>query len=428
MNCNPNTTWFQGLSNLFCSKDLLPLSSMTLEQQINAITRSVIIIFVIIMLFDTKCAIVFLVVSVIFIIILYYLQRSAMSTKEEQFENTPDPEDNSKNPKYQVPPKANVKYYYDYENQPKKPMFCDDKVEQLKTISINQRLAGKANPKTMIAPVVITPSHDENWRATNFSIKNNNNNNEQVQDWFQSGYVSMNDIGLSQPTRDIYSPDLETKEGYNGLRPAVRDNRPKKNQNMAFHQRNLNIQTIQPGVYYEPEEIEPVSSNIGITETRKQRFPFKKTDNGDIYYNEYNNNARFNPTFEKQTVGPEDIYDPRFTGYGTSYRSYYDDFVGQPRFYYDDVDAMRMPNYVVRSKVDHLGFSDQYGPMGDNYEVNNDEMREMVNQSFLDNSLSFRNDLQERLMRKRNSELAYIRQFPKRTSGQRMLGGMGFRG
>ena len=69
LTCNPNTTWFQGLSNLFCSKDLLPLSSMTLEQQINAITRSVIIIFVIIMIFDVKCAIVFLAVSIIFIIL-----------------------------------------------------------------------------------------------------------------------------------------------------------------------------------------------------------------------------------------------------------------------------------------------------------------------------------------------------------------------
>ena len=415
MSCNPNTTWFQGLSNLFCSKDLLPLSSMTLEQQINAITRSVIIIFVIIMLFDVKCAIVFFVVSVIFIIILYYLQRRVMTTKEEDFENIPDPEDNSKNPKYQVPPRPKVNYYYDYENQPKKPVFCDDKVEQqFNTMSINQKLAGKANPKTMIAPVVIAPSHDENWRATNFSIQNNNNNNEQVQDWFQSGYVSMN---------DIYSPDSEIKEGYNN-----KSHKPRKNQNMSFHQRNLNVQTIQPGVYYEPDELEPVSSNIGITETRKQKFPYKKSDNGDVYYNEYNNNARFNPPFVKQTVGPEDIYDPRFTGYGTSYRSYYDEFVGQPRFYYDDVDAMRMPNYVVRSKVDHLGFSDQYGPMDDNYGVNNDEMREMVNQSFLDNSLSFRNDLQERLMRKRNAEMAYLRQFPKRTNGQRMLGGMGFRG
>ena len=420
LTCNPNTTWFQGLSNLFCSKDLLPLSSMTLEQQINAITRSMMIIFVIIMLFDVKCAIVFIVVSIIFIILLYYLQRSAMSAKEESFENTvqekPDPEDNSKNPKYQVPPKPKVNYYYDYENQPKKPMFCDDKVDQYKTVSINQRLAGKANPKTMIAPVVIAPSHDENWRATNFSIKNNNNNREHVQELFESGYVPMDELDTV----------IEIEPVSEGFR-----NRPTRHKNMAFHQRNLNIQTIQPGVYYEPEEIEPISQNIGITEARKQRIPVKNVDNGDVYYNEYNNNARFQPNLEfdnKQTVGPEDIYDPRFTGYGTSYRSYYDEFIGQPRFYYDDINAMRMPNYVVRSKVDHLGFSEHYGPMDDNYGVNNDEMREMVNKSFLDNSLSFRNDLQERLMRKRNAELAYIRQFPKRTSGQRMLGGMGFRG
>ena len=417
LTCNPNTTWFQGLSNLFCSKDLLPLSSMTLEQQINAITRSVIIIYVIIMLFDIKCANVFIVVSVIFIIILYYLQRREMTTKE-QFENIPDPEDNSKNPKYQVPPKPVVKYC-EY-NRPKRPIFNDDKedtnkVDHFNTMSINQKLVGRANPKTMIAPVVITPSHDENWRASNFSTRNNNNNDEQVQDWFQSGYVSMNDIS---------SPNL-IKEGYTN---SGNNYIPRRQENMAFHQRNLNIQTIQPGVYYEPEEIEPISSNIGISEARRQKIPLKKYDDGDVYYKEYNNNSRFNREFEKRTVGPEDIYDPRFTGYGTSYRSYYDDFVGQPRFYYDDVDAMRMPNYVIRSKVDHLGFSDQYGPMNDNYCIDNDEMREMVNQSFLDNSLSFRNDLQERLMRKRNAELAHIRQFPKRTSGNRMLGGMGFRG
>ena len=412
LTCNPNTTWFQGLSNLFCSKDLLPLSSMTLEQQINAITRSVIIIFVIIMIFDVKCAIVFLTVSIIFIILLYYLQRSSMTTKEEPFENKPDPEDNSINPKYQVPPKPKVNYYYDYDNQPKKPFFCNDEVDQFKTISMNQRLAGKANPKTLIPPVVITPSHDDNWRATNLTIKNNNSNRESVKDLVASGYISVS---------DIIDPDQpQINEGYSL-------ERPQRKQKIAFLERNLNTQTIQPGVYYQPEELEPISKNMGITETQRQRVPVKSVDNGDIYYNEYNTSARFKKV-EESVVGPEDIYDPRFTGYGTSYRSYYDDFVGQPRFYYDDVNAMRMPNYVIRSKVDHLDFSDHYGPMDDNYGINNDEMREMVNQSFLDNSLSFRNDLQERLMRKRNAEMAYIRQFPKRTSGQRMLGGMGFRG
>jgi hypothetical protein len=329
-----------------------------------------------------------------------------MTTKEEQFENKPDPEDNSRNPKYQVPPKPKVNYYYDYDNQPAKTMFCDDKLDQFKTISINQKLAGKANPKTLIPPVVTIPSHDENWRATNLTI-NNNSNRESVKDLFASGYISM---------PDITDPDqVQPIEGYYSLERPIR-------------QRNLNTQTIQPGVYYEPEEIEPISKNMGITETQRQRVPVKTVDNGDIYYNEYNTDARFKKVEVENHPGPEDIYDPRFTGYGTSYRSYYDDFIGQPRFYYDDVDAMRMPNYVIRSKVDHLDFSDHYGPMDDNYGVNNDQMREIVNQSFLDNSLSFRNDLQERLMRKRNAELVYLRQFPKRTGGQRMLGGMGFRG
>ncbi|NDB87021.1 MAG: hypothetical protein EB127_30695, partial [Alphaproteobacteria bacterium] len=348
---------------------LLPLSSMTLEQQINAITRSVIIIFVIIMLFDVKCAIVFLVVSVIFIILLYYLQRNKMTTNEEPFENKPDPEDNSRNPKYQVPPKPKVNYYYDYDNQPEKTMFCDDKVsQQFKTTSFNQRLAGKANPKTLIPPVITMPSHDDNWRATNLTT-NNISNRESVKDLFASGYISM---------PEITDPDQiaeNSKEGYSIGR--------------SRRQGNLNTQTIQPGVYYNPEEIEPISKNMGITETQRQRVPIKEVDNGDIYYNEYNTDARFKKIEVQNSPGPEDIYDPRFTGYGTSYRSYYDEFVGQPRFYYDDVNAMRMPNYVIRSKVDHLDFSDHYGPMDDNYGVNNDEMREMVNQSFLDNSLSF---------------------------------------
>jgi hypothetical protein len=295
LTCNPNTTWFQGLSNLFCSKDLLPLSSMTLEEQINAITRCVIIIFVIIMLFDVKCAIVFLVVSIIFIILLYYLQRSSMSNKEEPFENTvidkPDPEDNSRNPKYQVPPKAKVNYSYDYENQPSKPMFCNDKVDQFNTISANQRLAGKPNPKTMIAPVSVIPSFDQCWRATNLTIENNNNNRESVQDWFQSGYMSMSDINEHNNSQQY--------EGYV----------PKKQQNMALLERNRNTQIIQPGVYYEPEEIEPINKNMGITETQRQRVPVKRVDNGDIYYNEYNTDARFKK-FEydnTQTVGPEDV-------------------------------------------------------------------------------------------------------------------------
>ena len=346
-----------------------------------------------------------------------------------------DIDDNSKNPKYQIPPKPKVNYIYsncDYELQAKnKNMFCDDGVNAFTRVSMNQNLAGKPNPKTLIPPVSVTPVFDSQWRATTMSnsfLKNNNR--DTVSDLYQSGYITMDEIENEEENNyESYQSNSATYKS-NTYQPKYNNKKEFNNMNNdnEFHKRNINTQTIQPSVYFNNEVMEPISSNIGITETKRGINSIKTVDdNGDIYYNEYNNDAKFKKTKEP-LVGPQDIYDPRFTGYGTSYRSYFDEFIGQPKYYYDDVDAMRMPNYLVRSKIDHLRYADQYGPMSDDYETNNDNMREMVNQSFLDNSLSFRNDLQERLMRKRNSELAYVRQFPKRTSGQRMMGGFGFRG
>ena len=37
--------------------------------------------------------------------------------------------------------------------------------------------------------------------------------------------------------------------------------------------------------------------------------------------------------------------------------------LGQTKFYYDDVDAIRMPNYITRSNIDHQPFADRYGPL-----------------------------------------------------------------
>ena len=79
----------------------------------------------------------------------------------------------------------------------------------------------------------------------------------------------------------------------------------------------------------------------------------------------------------------------------------------QPRFYYDDVNAVRMPNYLVRSKIDFLPYADSYGSVQKGSEfgnVHNPHIRSLVQDSWLRNSLEFRNDMTERLMRKVNSE------------------------
>ena len=128
-----------------------------------------------------------------------------------------------------------------------------------------------------------------------------------------------------------------------------------------------------------------------------------------------------NEEYEEIKPNYDNVYDPRFSGYGTSYRSYFEPVTGQSRFMYDDVNAIRMPNYVVRSKVDHLSYADSYGPVQEGSEfgnVHNPHMRYLVQDSWLRDSMSFRNDMTQLLMRKNNSEAWQKRQAPL---GQRSL-------
>ena len=116
-------------------------------------------------------------------------------------------------------------------------------------------------------------------------------------------------------------------------------------------------------------------------------------------------------------ITESDVYDPRFYGYGTSYRSYTDELTGQTRFYYDDINSIRMPNYVSRSNIDFAKYADTYGPLNNsnkNGNPNNSEIRALANDSFLRASLQQRTELQERLLRKRNNEMWQLRKYPVR--------------
>jgi hypothetical protein len=87
-----------------------------------------------------------------------------------------------------------------------------------------------------------------------------------------------------------------------------------------------------------------------------------------------------------------------------------------------------MPNYITRSNIDTQPFADHYGPLQPgcgNGNTKNSEIRELANNAFLENSLTFRTEMQERLMRKANANAWQKRSAPIRTGGQRMLGGMG---
>lgn len=104
------------------------------------------------------------------------------------------------------------------------------------------------------------------------------------------------------------------------------------------------------------------------------------------------------------------VFDPRFSGYGDASRGYVDVMTGQPRWFYDDVDAITRPNYISRNKIDIFPWAPTYGPdvgfdSGRNY-------RDSALDAFNDSVIKQRTELQERLLRKRNAEMWQLRVAP----------------
>lgn len=326
-------------------------------------------------------------------------------------------------------------------------------------MSENQKLVGKPNPKTKIQPVLAPSILDlDYWRGTNLVTYPQINQQTNI-DVYRSGYhVSSNcensnnqkhvsfidEYRYKKPNfpyllRPEELDDVNTACGYNpeqllisGLPTNLSGSNYSREHSMKEYNENLYTQTIQPGVYTRNQINEPINSNIGISFT--QQFPPKtqKTNflNGDINYIEHDPRI-IEPVFDEIHPIPRatetNIYDPRFTGYGTSYRSYTDDNIGQTRFYYNDVDAIRRPNYITRSHIDNQHFADHYGPIPENSangNPNTANIHALANDAFLQGSLQHRTEISERLMRKVNSEKWQKRSAPMR-GNLRMLGGLG---
>jgi len=551
--------WVENPSELFCNIDIIPKNGDKLYKQMNAFTRLICLISLVLLIFKPKLSLIFFILSLLFIIILYYIQKNMM--KKSTIEN------------YK---KTGVLV-----NRPQYMPFCDDEVKinpnDPNYVSINQRLAGKANPKTKIAPVVAAPSHDLNfWHANNL-INHSHINTESQFDSFLSGYdvsnccdniqgclvpeeapkgdceIYSDEIDVGQ-TRENYSqnnsvystPDSSTSyigvtnrnqpfpkrppmpnsqiiapqpsvtksfypgsinggsancsqpiEMYennyrdqlsqhpqdmntqiNSPRPAitksflgggnrkkssyvrenfeeetvVRKNQPgwvnttcgynptqmnynipnnlavgncQKTDAMAEYNKNIFTQNIQPDSYSFNEVIEPINSNIGISFTQQFEPTSCSRDDKGLTWTEHDPRTYNPPQKPIQLptgVTESEIYDPRFSGYGTSYRSYNEDVTGQTRFYYDDVNSVRMPNYITRSNIDFANYADSYGPLTNKNQygnVNTNNIHALAQDSFLRCSIQQREELQEKLMRKRNAELQQLRQFPMHTNGQK---------
>ena len=250
--------------------------------------------------------------------------------------------------------------------------------------------------------------------------------------------------------------DLNTSMGYfpqqvleNNLPSNLAVGECQKGEHFKEYNKNLYSNIIQPGVYSRSEVIEPISSNLGISSSLQlQDVNMEKDCDNSINYISRDprqismpygtakaeaaaaaaasasmavagtpiDPAAAAPVMEKyqpvETPVESNVYDPRFHSYGTSYRAYNDKLTGQPRFYYDDIDVQRRPNYITRNNIDHTDYGTSTGAMDPKQFTNQNNVRELANKTFVDNELHFRTDMQERLMRKAHQNSWQQRQAP----------------
>jgi hypothetical protein len=232
----------------------------------------------------------------------------------------------------------------------------------------------------------------------------------------QPGWVLTND-------GNNYNPDLFDEYGL-----PVNDNVAScdLNTNMKNYNKNLATQTLQPDVYIISEIDEPINSNIGIS-YQQQIPPLScKTDGKSVLYTQhdprtYEPNNIIEPLTSVPTV--DNIYDPRHSGYSTSYRAYSDKLLGNTKFMYTDIDAIRMPNYITRNYLDSQPFASQIGSMDSNNSNDNTaNIRALAQDAFTRSTIQQRTDIQESLMRKNNTMVRQNRQAPKNVGGQKNLG------
>jgi hypothetical protein len=173
----------------------------------------------------------------------------------------------------------------------------------------------------------------------------------------------------------------------------------------------LFINVIQPGVYSINDVTESIGNNFGINESRTNHnislVQSPETEEEKMKRQSIRNVA--------QPPAVEDVYDPRNSSYGPSYRRYFEPNSGEVRYFYDDINAVRVPNYITRNHLDMFSFADTTGAQRQASVNGLGSVRQMAEDTWHNSQVDFRTDLQARLLRKTNSQAWQRRIAPIRT-------------
>lgn len=505
---NDCSFWLEDISLLFSSGKLVPTSTDCFEEQMNALTRLLFLMTIVLMLFFSLSKSLKIGGILMFCIVCSYyfgtLFRPSKFIKEPYGNvanvveaNYPPPIYSDTNPDLIVTPtydqinravadlpsegrvpislntnnpsfidgRESSKYCYG-NNAGACPMGVGEQCAQNfsngipleETVSASQKLVGSMNPKTLVQPVIPTPIYDQDtWRPNDFVIPTSIND-QKTQELFQNGYVVTNDtVPASAPlpylqpasrkevVKETYPGETyesPTTSGYGQLDyPAVdfgcgyqplnlaqnlpsnyQANECQYGEKNATYNKDLFEIPIQPGVYTSSQVNQPDASmsNLGISYVQPFEPTLYQQENGYTSFQQLDpyQNKIVLPPLEKEGVTRRDVYDPRTTGYGTSYRSYVDPLLGQPRYYYKDIDQENNGGYLTRNNVDFADFGTATGNYPFHKPLEGNALHQYADSTFTNSSVGFRTELQQRLMNKNNNREWQQRIAPIRTNVQ----------
>lgn len=492
-------TWLDDWREFFNLSDILPDFSQDVPEQFNCITRILILLILFLYMFYGFSRYVMILLVVMFGIIILFLifyKQTPIRPMREAYES--------------IYPKADCVYQPSiimYDSKSDAPVtiagtnmnpslidtqqsgvWCQAEIPLENLTGLNQQLAGCANPKTKVIPVVPPPIYDGQTWTPNDLVVPFKINDQRRQELWQNGYMTWEkEIPVAQIQKDMfdtYSCTQPRRDGGNPLPsmsqvspispPSVaspqqiredfappdyssamynqspndvavtnsmintscggyypenaRYNYPVNSppypcmDAMSEYNKNLYSIPLQPDVYTRSQVNQPDASmsNLGISFTQPHLpYACRMDDRGNMMFDEFDPNQYpseyISPTRQQTGVLPRnEIYDPRLTGYGTSYRSYNDPLTGQPRFYYDDIDAHTQSNFISRNKIDFTNFAPTTGTYPG---LPPQEFRPLADQTFHNDIMKQRTELQYRLMAKNSHREWQRRSAPIQTMG-----------
>lgn len=452
---NQEIFWIYQPYSLMSNLDLIPVKSMSLDKKMNAITRFFLLCILILMLLQINNVYLFFFIGLI-IIITVYLINYTMSTKNTKESFTPcftDINVNELSNYIHVPPPINNARF----NEPPPYIAPSHNIDDWKQSTLVQHSAINGNRGGYSLKNSGYKSSDSSTlcsvKSPYYSCDDKKQTYYYCQDDIRNKNLCKNTIDsdnqipvyksrstckpdCSPPPKNInntttnthcvsesgdliehcgYNPDKGTLAGMPHNQPmAIDDYYPTLKK---YHQ-DINTQIIDPsGIYTTTEINEPQMTNLGIS-FAQQFQPIEKIydEDGEVWVRK--DPRLYKPVqkiYDYGEITPNNIYDPRSAGYGDSRRTYIDQNTGQPRFYYDDINAARETNFITRSKIDVYNFTNQTGVFDEHVNENPLEIvKNQVHNAFIDNGNDHRHSLQESLMRKGNEKVRQQRLAPLR--------------